>query len=247
MNNSVASQYSQQGFVIIPACIPLDLIEVLSDRIESARQSPAVAEGVSNSSGVFAIRNLTDVVPEVTDLIQSEEMAGLTREILGPDCFMVRATLFDKTEGANWGVFWHQDLSIAVQERHNLPGYSSWTRKAGVQCVQPPPEILSQIMAVRVHLDPCAADNGALRVLPGSHRLQKLSTADIENVKEKSQEVVCEVPAGGVVLMNPLLLHASAPMQRPGSRRVIHLEFTSVELLAPLQWRYRIPVRQTPG
>ncbi|MEO1982578.1 MAG: hypothetical protein ABGZ24_18875, partial [Fuerstiella sp.] len=58
-------------------------------------------------------------------------------EILGPAAFMTRATLFDKTPGANWGVFWHQDLSIAVEVKHQVDGFGAWTRKAEVQCVQP--------------------------------------------------------------------------------------------------------------
>lgn len=108
----------------------------------------------------------------------------------------------------------------------------AWTRKAGVQCVQPPVEVMSRILAVRLHLDDCYATNGALRILPGSHRSDTLTTDRIEQISSQVSEVICEVPAGGAVLISPLLLHASSPMSSPGRRRVIHLEFTAKNCLS---------------
>ncbi len=156
---------------------------------------------------------------------------------------MVRSTLFDKTSGANRGVFWHQDLSIAVPNRADASGFSAWTRKAGVNCVQTPPELMRRMLAVRIHLDDCTRENGALRVLPGTHGHARLQATDVEELRQSTSETICEVPAGGLQLMRPLLLHASSPMQRARSRRVIHLEFTDFELPAPLAWRYRIPIQ----
>lgn len=36
----------------------------------------------------------------------------------------VRALLFDKTQDMNWALGWHQDRTIAVRERIDVPGYS---------------------------------------------------------------------------------------------------------------------------
>jgi hypothetical protein len=41
---------------------------------------------------------------------------------------------------------------------------------------------------------------------------------------------------GGIVLMRPLLLHASSPARAPGHRRVIHLEFAADPLPGSLRW-----------
>ena len=244
MNSSLASIYQEHGFAVVPDCLDSATVERLIHLTESARERNEAAESVSNSSGVYALRNLVDVVPEVAELALNLNVAALVEAVLRADAFMVRSTLFDKTDGANWGVFWHQDLSIAVKERHEVEGYHAWTRKAGVQCVQPPVEVMSRILAVRLHLDDCFATNGALKVLPGSHRSDTLTTDGIEEISSQVSEVICEVPAGGAVLMNPLLLHASSPMSSPGHRRVIHLEFTAQELPQPLEWRYHIPCRR---
>ena len=241
MSNSLFSMFQNQGFAVVPQCLDGDTVARLVHLTELARARVEAAESVSNSSGVYALRNLVDVVPEVAELSLNSKVAELVEAVLGAGAFMVRSTLFDKTEGANWGVFWHQDLSIAVKERHEVEGFHAWTRKAGVQCVQPPVEMMSRILAIRLHLDDCFAANGALKVLPGSHRSDALTSDRIEEISSSVNEVVCEVPAGGAVLMSPLLLHASSPMINPGHRRVIHLEFTAQELPQPLEWRYRMP------
>ena len=244
MNSSLAKMYQEQGFVVVPQCLDGDVVARLVHLTELARARIEAAESVSNSSGVYALRNLVDVVPEVAELTSNLNVAELVEAVLGTRAFMVRSTLFDKTDGANWGVFWHQDLSIAVKERHDVDGFHAWTRKAGVQCVQPPLEIMSGILAFRLHLDDCFAANGALKVLPGSHRSDNVTADRIEELSSSVNEVICEVPAGGAVLMSPLLLHASSPMINPGHRRVIHLEFTAEELPEPLEWRYRIQCRR---
>ena len=76
---------------------------------------------------------------------------------------------FDKTPLANRRVTWHQDLTVAVAARRNVDGYGPWNDKDGVVHVQPPVRVLQQMLAVRVHLDDCDADNGPVRVLSGSH------------------------------------------------------------------------------
>ena len=243
MSNSLFRMFQNQGFAVVPQCLDGDTVARLVHLTELARARIEAAESVSNSSGVYALRNLVDVVPEVAELSLNSKVAELVEAVLGTGAFLVRSTLFDKTDGANWGVFWHQDLSIAVKERHEVEGFHAWTRKAGVQCVQPPVQIMSRILAVRLHLDDCFAANGALKVLPGSHRSDALTSNRIEEISSSVNEVVCEVPAGGAVLMSPLLLHASSPMINPGHRRVIHLEFTAQELPQPLEWRYRMPCK----
>ena len=241
---SLSEQFQKDGFAVVPDCLSAEIVARLILLTENARVRTTAPESVANSSGVYALRNLVDAVPEVAELISNPDVVRLVSAILGSDAFMVRSTLFDKTNGANWGVFWHQDLSIAVQDRHEIEGYHAWTRKAGVQCVQPPISVMSRILAIRLHLDDCFADNGALKVLPGTHRSAQLTSNRIEEMSTSVSEVICEVPAGGAVLMSPLTLHASSPMNKPGHRRVIHLEFASIELPEPLQWKYRIPCRQ---
>ncbi len=241
---ALARFFRQEGYALLDGVLTPDQVALWIERTEKARRDTTSSASVSNSSGVYALRNLVDVIPEAAELLQCPALIAIVQAVLGTNAFLVRSTLFDKTDGANWGVFWHQDLAIAVSERHELPGYHAWTKKAGVVCVQPPTEILSGILTVRLSLDACHADNGALRVLPGSH-VNRWNSADIDQMTSVREEVVCSTKAGGAVLMSPLTLHASSPMNVPGHRRVIHLEFAAQELPHPLQWNYRLPLSPT--
>ena len=82
-----------------------------------------------------------------------------------------------------------------------------------------------------LHLDDCDESNGPLRVIPGSHGQGILSSEQIARHRQETAEVVCTVPAGGALVMAPLLLHASSRARSPSHRRVLHLEFAPLGLL----------------
>jgi len=211
------------GFAIVPSCLDDETVEQLGTHL-------------SNSS--YGMRNLL-AVPLVRELAASATMRILAETVVGKNCFAVKGTLFNKTQESNWKVAWHQDLTIMVQRRHEVDGFGPWTTKAGIPHVQPPSEILSHIIAVRLHLDESGPDNGPLRVIPGSHHKGRLSSEEIATW-QKSNSVVCSVPRGGALLMRPLLLHASSACVVSRPRRVIHLEFSSDELPNGLQWHDRV-------
>jgi ectoine hydroxylase-related dioxygenase (phytanoyl-CoA dioxygenase family) len=148
----------------------------------------------------------------------------------------VRGLLFDKSADANWLVVWHQDLTLAVRERCEAPGFGPWSVKDGVPHVQAPAECLAQMVAVRLHLDDADEHNGALRVLAGSHRFGRLSPARIDELRRELREVVCTAAAGDALLMRPLLLHASSRSASERRRRVLHIEYAGFQLPAGLEW-----------
>lgn len=194
---------------------------------------------ISRRGSVHAVRNLLEAVPEVRALARSEEVRALVTPVLGDGCFVVRAILFDKTPQANWKVAWHQDLTIAVRERAEAPGFGPWSEKAGVTHVQPPAEVLERMLTVRVHLDDCGLENGPVQVIPGSHAAGRLSPDEVARWREEHAPVPCTSPRGGALVMRPLILHASSPATVPGHRRVVHLEFAADELPHGLEWHGR--------
>jgi len=219
------TQVATLGFAIIPAFLGQDDLLTL----ERSLPHPSAERG--------GVRNLLDI-PAVADLADADQMRSLIDPILGSDAFPVRGILFDKTPATNWRVSWHQDLTIAVTKRVEAPAYGPWSEKDGVVHVQPPAAVLERMVAVRLHLDHSGAENGPLRVLPGSHRAGKLRDAEIPTWRKKIPEVACLIPRGGVLLMRPLLLHASSPAVEPDHRRVIHIEYASSVLAEGLQWRW---------
>jgi len=95
-------------------------------------------------------------------------------------------------------------------------------------------EILDDNFTIRVHLDDTDQTNGALRVVPGSHAKGVYRPENIDWSAER--EVICDVRRGGIMLMKPLLLHASSRTTSNHRRRVIHIEFGRKPLPEGLCW-----------
>ncbi len=222
--------FDTDGFVVLDGAVSRAEVERLRGVLEGVASQP-------ESARRGGVRSLLDRSGDLASWAESGLPAALARSLLGPTVRPVKATLFDKTSAANWKVPWHQDLTIAVRERREVPGFGPWTVKDGVPHVQPPAEVLEAMVAVRVHLDDTPVGNGALRVVPGSHRCGRLSKQRAAEVRKERGEVVCPVPAGGAMVMRPLLLHASSAVESPARRRVVHIEYSCGELPAGLRWR----------
>jgi hypothetical protein len=230
-------EFDRSGFVIIKGVLnPARVIDLL----EATRAyASAGHDGALNRQGeLYGGRDLLWRVPEVFALAHSAEVLSCAQAILGPAAFPVRGLFFDKTLTTNWNLPWHQDLTIAVKSRVDATGFGPWTRKAGIPHAHAPAHLLARIVTIRLHLDDSGPADGPLRVLPGSHLAGKLSIHELAAWSARAGELAidCVVPAGGAVIMRPLLLHASASRTDPGHRRVIHLEYAAENLPGGLEW-----------
>jgi ectoine hydroxylase-related dioxygenase (phytanoyl-CoA dioxygenase family) len=219
---AVVEQVGRDGYAIAGG--------LLSEQIVSAARGacPPVARG--------GLRNVLRRMPEARAIAESAAVREIAAMVLGAQAWVVRAILFDKTQGANWALGFHQDTTIAVAERVETPGFGPWSIKDGVVHVQPPAEVLARMVTVRVHLDDADASNGALAVIPGSHRFGLLETDAIREMVGQGRQVSCDVHEGDAVVMRPLLLHGSPRATREAHRRVMHLEFAANELPGQLRW-----------
>lgn len=218
----LASTVERDGFAIFPGCLDDSSIKRLSGSLDDTQ---------------YGQRNLLRE-PIIQELARSQ-VRHVIAPVLGPKFFAVKGILFNKTQKSNWKVPWHQDLTITVQERIEAEGFGPWTIKGGVVNVQPRADVLSGILAIRIHLDANDHQNGPLRAIPGSHKNGRLTAEQIAKW-DKSESVECLVPRGGALLMRPLLLHASSACLLPKSRRVIHLEYSSADLPSGLHWHTKV-------
>jgi hypothetical protein len=225
-------QLQTAGFAVLPRLYTAAEIAALLRCIEAA---PAAGPNFRRSQDVFAIRNLLGEVPALWPLLDTPALRGLLGKLFPAGCHLTKGIYFDKPAGSNWLVAWHQDLMINVDRRvPNLPCFGPWTTKAGWVAVQPPVAVLENTVTIRLHLDDCDATNGALKVVPGSHQRGVVPAETIAT--HTATATVCAVPAGGAMLMKPLLLHASNRSTSDRPRRVIHLEFSAAELPEELAW-----------
>lgn len=227
------------GFSIFEERLPADVTRELVACVEGLAGAQSNAAKLTRQTEAYGLRNVLDEAGELRGLLRHTHFLKAIERILGDEARAVRAIVFDKPFRANWFVPWHQDQTIAVVEKIEMPGFDNWTRKAGVIHVRPPAEILSRMVTLRIHLDDTTASNGALRVVPGSHTGGIIGPDRIAQYVASGVEI-CEVPAGGAMLMCPLLLHSSEASDIAGHRRVLHIEFSADELPVPLLWRWRV-------
>lgn len=227
-----AEEFKAKGFQVLFDVIPLRECDALATELSNIFENQQTS--VKNKIG--GVRNLLRTSPRVAEIASSEKLTGILEQMVGRAVFPVRAIFFDKTAEANWRVPWHQDLTIAVVERVETAGFNAWSMKDGIVHVQPPRKILDAMATIRLHLDDCDADKGALKVIPGSHLHGKLGRTEIAGLTQTKTAVVCEIPRGGALLTRPLLLHSSSPARSPSHRRVLHIEYAANELPNGLNW-----------
>jgi hypothetical protein len=220
-------QFKKDGYFVIPGVIDA----VLNRRLT------AFVGGIAN--GGAGSRKLLDDA-WCRHLAGALRGDARVRSLLPRDAVAVQCTLFDKSPTKNWLVSLHQDLSIPVRDRVDGPECSGWSEKEGQLYVQPPVSVLERLVAVRVHIDDCPAEGGALRVVPHSHLDGRVDPSQAEALRQHHGETVVPVAQGGVLVMLPLLLHASSKTTSPTPRRVLHFVFGPPSLPLGLDWRWGV-------
>jgi hypothetical protein len=163
-------------------------------------------------------------------------VGAVAASVLDERCRPVRAILFDKTPSANWALGWHQDRAIAVAERVDVEGFGPWTRKHGALHVAPPFEVLARMVTLRLHLDDVPATNAPLLIAPGSHRLGRIAEGDVPAVVKRCGVATCIAATGDIWLYATPILHASGVATDPGHRRVLQVDYASMDLPGGLRW-----------
>lgn len=223
------AQFNHQGYTVLNDIFSPQEVVTLVRAIGEASSSGSTFR---KTADLFAIRQFLKEVPQIHPTVFNATLKLLIRNHFGPDYFVVKSIYFDKPEASNWFVAWHQDLTISVDRKVALPGFSNWTIKQDQFSVQPPLPFLENIVTIRIHLDDTDEHNGALRVIPGSHSngISRYNAGDVHTV------AICRVKKGGVMFMRPLLQHASNRTTNGSRRRVIHIELSNLPLPAGLDW-----------
>lgn len=228
-----------QGYSTFSNIYSNDELEQILSLINRSKPDKATFR---KSTDLFAIRQFLKEIPGILPVVLNEYLLSIIHKMAGPDYFIVKSIYFDKPPSSNWFVSYHQDLTISVDHKNEIHGFGPWTVKQHQFAVQPPVEYLENIITLRIHLDETDENNGALKVIPGSHLKNIYRPETIDWMLEK--EMVCSVEKGGIMIMKPLLLHSSGRTINNQRRRVIHIELSNLELPAELKWAERIDLSQ---
>lgn len=231
--SAVAHGFQTDGFSILREFSDSQTCDRITDSIDGL---PARKHQRHRSSGSVRLRLCDE--PVLREFAWSSPVIAVLEQFCGTRPFPVRALLFDKTPSRNWRVGWHQDTSIAVLRRKETAGFCGWSIKAGIVHAQAPAVVLESMMTLRLHLDDCGPNNGALQIIPGSHRRGVLGPGDVDGMAKAEPKICCEARRGDLLVMRPLLVHSSSPVADSACarRRVLHIEYATRPLPGGLEW-----------
>lgn len=225
-NKLLNQNFQSNGFEIFSHFISTEITMLIKEEIETLAL-PDFKGGIRNANKKFGTIN---------NLVNSSHLIEKAKDYLLGEPKIVRVILFDKSPENNWMVPWHQDQTVAVSKKFECQNWGPWSIKDDVYHVQPPIDVLLDMITFRIHIDETNIDNGCLRVIPGSHQLGLLSTDEIQKFTKSASAVNCEGKEGALIVMRPHLLHASHKAKNKKIRRIIHIEYSSYPLPKGINW-----------
>lgn len=200
MNKNSYNSFLTDGFYRFQRMIPLPLLERLRELFNYLTSPESVTERVVlEKNGKKYVTNLDHICPKgnlaVLELLGYPPILEIAEEICGIDFFLIQEFAVIKNLGDEQPVYWHQDMA------HQRKG---------------------QCFTMGIYLDDAGENDGALRIVPGSHLSKK-------DICEISRQPSFEVPmqAGDILIHDMMLAHSSGPLRKNALRRVIYFEFLS--------------------
>lgn len=202
-----AQAFAENGVAIVEYALSEDDLAVL------AELSPNQVDRMPGQNLTFDVLNrLFHEVPALGALA-SELGAGQEPNGCRDTMRLVRGIAFNNAAEANWFVPWQQDRSRWQWRRYE------------VAKLETPADALKRMVTLRVYLDDCHDDDGAMEVLLGSHQHGVLRQGEILNLLDAALPRLCLAARGDIVCMRPLIVRRSQRARAPRPRRVLHLEF----------------------
>jgi len=191
--------FVQNGYVRLPQLLTADAYQVLADAIENMSTNPHDDALVSIDSSTALVSGIDDILradpATFLPLLGDPLLLSIAEAICGVDFFPVQSFSVIKTLGSKDPILWHQDVL---------------TRP------------LSKTFMLGIYLDDATEENGALRIIPQSHK-SPLPICELEKMPYES----IEMKAGEILIHDLMLVHSSGILTTFPQRRVVYFEFMS--------------------
>ncbi|MBT3273751.1 MAG: phytanoyl-CoA dioxygenase family protein [Spirochaetales bacterium] len=210
--------FEADGFVVVRNLMNESVLAQISEELEELKAKVESREYRGNHMFdddvvARAIFNPYDFSPAYREFIDTPEVIGLVRELLGTPVRLDHTKLMCKPAGKGSVVHPHQD-------------YYYWQDKNPNQ------------LAMFIAIDPCTEENGCLRLFPGSHKEGlRAHTKKFHDITGE-RHWVCELEAkyleketlftakpGDACLFSSLVAHRSDPNTSSLNRRCVVAEF----------------------
>jgi ectoine hydroxylase-related dioxygenase (phytanoyl-CoA dioxygenase family) len=113
--------------------------------------------------------------------------------------------------------------------RDPLPGHGH--QGLHIDCVDPGPSSPFQVVSALGLIDALTSDNGATRVVPGTHRLRRPPPKSFAGPASRHPgQIIVSAPAGSVLVFNGHLWHGGTVNRSQSHRRVLQCSFFAAEI-----------------
>ena len=201
--------FRHNGFIKLPTRLPMERVEALKaatlqdirDEVEPVARRDGEVDRISGLWGRGGV---------FQEIIECDEILDPLESLLGPNIeFMLNR---------HNHIYIRDRKSLASIELHR--DCRVWSRN---------------LLSVLVYLEDTHLENGCTHVVPGSHHLPALSNFAYIREREElfqtawAQAIPLPMPAGGLVGMDGLLLHAAGKNRTDGTRMSMTLGYHSVD------------------
>lgn len=219
--------YQEHGYIVVEDLFdPAEVAEMLAECesihrgdygelfSDTKQVEPDLVEAAKTNPELAKIVRKISTVVERSVIFRryllKERMMQIIRDLQGPDVLLFRDILMMKPARHGSKMPWHQDSNY-------------WPID--------PPELTSAWTA----LDPATIENGCMRVIPGSHRMDLIPSADAGKSALRDEQVdlsqAIDVPMrpGSSLVFHSRLLHGSEPNRSEQHRRAFITSFMSAK------------------
>ena len=193
-------QLDEQGFLAFPGLMPAGLLEELRQRVEELfeREGDRAGSEFKLEPGTRRLSNVVNKGQVFERVIETPEVLECMEYVLGPEMKLSSLNVRSANPMTDCGQPLHADSGAIADDRGYWVCNSVWM------------------------LDDFTNQNGALRVVPGSQRWNRLPAGDETGIGEQ----LVTGPAGTVVVMNAHMWHGGTANLTPKPRRAMHVYYT---------------------
>lgn len=231
--DEIVSHYDTHGYAVVPGLLAgpvLDELLELTARIE-ARAADSIADDAwfdfdQDANGrrtIQRIKKPNRIDPFYARLAGHPKIVDVLNRLIGPNIRLNHTKMNMKAANGGAALEWHQDWAFAPHTNMST-------------CV------------ASIMLDGASAENGAMQVIPGSHKGPLLDHHDEEGYFAGAVDVsqvaldkaaLLAGPPGTVSFHHPMTLHGSSVNRSGRSRRILFYEYAATDafpLFYKLDW-----------
>ncbi len=198
-------QLDEQGYLVLEDLMSRELLDGLRKRIDRlfVEEGDRAGSEFKQEPNTRRLANLVNKGEIFEQAIETPQVLECVAHVLGPEIKLSSLNVRTADANSNCSQPLHADSGAVADDRGYWVCNSLWM------------------------LDDFTTDNGAIRMVPGSHTWRQLPQEALEDpAAPHPAEVLLTGRAGTVVVMNAHMWHGATANRSAGQRRALHAFYT---------------------